>query len=249
MINRVLWNQLIMNKKKQEIRQVIWKKLKDSNAASFPFPVEGRIPNYKGSPEAAALLTKTEFWNKAKIIKANPDSPQKYIRELALRYGKKIFMAVPKLAAAKPFLELDPCEIGNHREAASIKGAVKFGKAVSLGELPLIDLIITGSVAINRDGRRLGKGGGYSDMEYALAKTYGKITDATLIVTTVHPLQITDMDIPKEEHDITVEYIVTPGEVIKATGSYSSPEGIIREILSQQQINEIPALAEIIGSS
>ena len=47
-------------------------------------------------------------------------------------------------------------------------------------------------MAVNRDGTRLGKGPGYSDLEVALLAEAGLIGPATVIVTTVHPLQVLD---------------------------------------------------------
>ena len=77
-----------------------------------------------------------------------------------------------------------------------------------------MDLVVVGSVAVNRRGTRLGKGAGYSDIEIALLQEAGRIGPSTVIVTTVHPLQVIDEPIPETEHDFSVDLIVTPGEVI-----------------------------------
>ncbi len=235
-----------MNRKKQEIRNRIWKELKDTGEGAFPFPLDSRIPNFRGSRSAAELLSQQNFWKNSRTIKANPDSPQKRVRELALEDGKTIFMAVPKLRDAHPFRKLDPESINDVKKATSISGSMENGIAVSIDDMLHIDLIITGSVAVHRDGRRVGKGGGYSDIEFALARHYGKITGETIIATTVHPIQIVEDDIPKEEHDIPVDYIVTPHEVIETNTRYSRPEGIIPEILSQEYRYDIPCLSEFI---
>src|SRR3712207_8895655 len=42
---------------------------------------------------------------------------------------------------------------------------------------------------LNRDGVRVGKGGGYSDLELGLLIEAGLVDDSTTIATTVHPLQ------------------------------------------------------------
>lgn len=59
-------------------------------------------------------------------------------------------------------------------------------------ELRPIDRVIWGSVAVNRGGARVGKGGGYSDLEYALAFAAGKLSGDTPILTTIHALQLID---------------------------------------------------------
>jgi 5-formyltetrahydrofolate cyclo-ligase len=156
-------------------------------------------------------------------------------------------MAVPKLRDEKPFRELNPDKIRGIKKAVSIRGGMSFGIPTSVEQLPLIDLIIAGSVAVNKDGRRLGKGGGYSDLEFALASHYGKITDKTLIVTTVHSLQITDQDIPIEQHDIPVDFIITPETVIETKTRYPRTSGIFPEILTDDYIENIPVIARLLG--
>ena len=108
------------------------------------------------------------------MLKINPDSPQRAIRQRALAEGKIIYMAVPRLRSAKPFIELDPKKLDcSPYAASSIKGADHYGRPVTFNQVRKIDLIVCGSVAVNRTGARVGKGGGYSDLEFALL-TQGK---------------------------------------------------------------------------
>jgi 5-formyltetrahydrofolate cyclo-ligase len=52
------------------------------------------------------------------------------------------------------------------------------------------DLAVTGCVAAGDDGARLGEGRRFADHEYALASAAGLIRAGTIVVTTVHELQI-----------------------------------------------------------
>lgn len=218
----------------------------EQRVGAFPFPLEGRIPNFKGSNDAARRLQKLDVWKRAGTVKANPDAPQLKARELALVDGKRLFMAVPRLRDMHPFREIVPPGDTKPRKTVSISGSKKYGHPRKVEELPEIDLIITGSVAVHRDGRRLGKGGGYSDLEFALALESGRVTERTTIVTTVHPLQVTEEDIPFEKHDIPLDYIITPDEVIETDTGYARPKGIIREILSDEYQANIPVLEELL---
>ena len=57
------------------------------------------------------------------------------------------------------FIILEPESArGREAEAATIKGAFKHGKIAA--EIPEVDLVVEGSVAIDTHGNRLGKGGG-----------------------------------------------------------------------------------------
>lgn len=227
---------------KEELRHKIWTRMVEQEVGAFPFPLEGRIPNFKGSNEAAKKAAGLDAWKAASHVKANPDSPQLKLRELAMADGKRLFMAVPRLRDENPFREIVPDSDTRPARAVSIKGSRKYGQPRSVSDLPEIDLIVTGSVAVHPDGRRLGKGGGYSDLEFALLQEFGKVTTDTVIMTTVHPLQIIKEDIPFRRHDIPVDYIVTANGVTETDTSYDRPKGVIKELLSPEYLQQIPAL-------
>ena len=226
---------------KQEIRERVWAELSERGAARFP-GARGRIPNLPGAEAAARRLAGLPKWEAARALKCNPDSPQLPVRTLALQHGKRVYMAVPRLREDRPFLLLDPDVLTVHpRKAASIKGSAAAGRAVRIDEMPHIDLIVCGTVAVNREGVRIGKGGGYSDLEFALTRQTGIVGDDTVIATTVHPLQVLDEDLPETDHDFRVDLVVTPEEVIRCPRS-KRPDGILWDHLDQATIEAIPAL-------
>lgn len=73
------------------------------------------------------------------------------------------------------------------RKASSIKGASRNARRLSVDDLKPVDLVVVGAVAVDRSGTRLGKGGGFSDLEYAVALEAGLTEASTPVVTTVHP--------------------------------------------------------------
>jgi 5-formyltetrahydrofolate cyclo-ligase len=228
---------------KDQVRKAVWKAMEREGVSRFP-GAEGRIPNFAGAKLAAERLAAHRTWKRAQIVKANPDSPQTHARRLALEQGKTVVMAVPRLRDQHPFRVLDPRKLSRNaiREAATIKGALRHGKLVALEEIPEIDFVLTGSVAVNLNGARVGKGGGFSDLEYGILIDAGKIDEHTVIATTVHPIQILRENLQVTSHDLPVDLIATPRAVIEVDGAYSRPRGILWDHLQPPQIREIPIL-------
>ena len=210
--------------------------------ARFP-GARGRIPNFTGAERAAERLAELDEWATATALKCNPDLPQLPVRVRALVEGKLVFLSVPRLREADPFLLLDPDQLDvPPRRAASIKGSGEHGRPAGLADLPHLDLVVCGSVAVARTGQRVGKGGGYADLELALAVEEGLVDDRTVVATTVHPLQVVDGDLPQEPHDLTLDLIVTPDEVIR-TGRSGPRPGLDWDALDEEKIAAIPVLA------
>ena len=221
----------------------MWDAMEKEGVSRFPGAHE-RIPNFANARGASERLARHPAWDKAKTIKANPDAPQTHSRRLALEQGKTVVMAVPRLRDAHPFRLLDPAKLSEKklREAATIKGALRLGAVIDVEQVPKLDLILCGSVAVNLKGARIGKGGGFSDLEYALLAVAGKVSDRTAIVTTVHPLQVLTENLPATRHDIPVDLIVTPRAAIEVERAFERPAGILWDHLQPPQIHEIPVL-------
>ncbi|MBI4590214.1 MAG: 5-formyltetrahydrofolate cyclo-ligase [Candidatus Rokubacteria bacterium] len=230
---------------KQDLREATWRLLEVYQAARFP-GAKGRIPNFVGAERAALALAALSVWKRARVIKVNPDAPQIPVRRMALREGKIVYMAVPRLRVEECFIELDPSRLGkNLARASTIGGADRFGTPVRVDEVKPLDLIVCGSVAVNGQGARVGKGGGYSDLEFGLLREVGAVSGRTPILTTVHPLQIVPQPIEMLPHDISVDWIVTPDGPLRCGASHPKPRGIYWECLSEEQIAVIPVLGPL----
>jgi len=229
---------------KQQIRERVWKLLDDRKISTFPRPVRGRIPNVRGADEASELLAQTPEWQAARIIKVNPDAPQRGVRHRALLHNKVLLMPTPRLRAG--FLLIDPKRLGRNRlfAASSIKGASELGRPIGLNELPEIDLLVFGSVAVSEAGDRVGKGEGYAELEFATLRTLGLIPDDVTIATTVNDAQIVDA-IPREPFDVTLDLICTPTRVIRPIARGPRPPGVLWDALPADRRAEMPILEEL----
>ncbi len=231
---------------KAEARELVWRTMKRRGVSRFP-GTTGRIPNFVGAERAALHLQRLTAWRRARVVKINPDAPQLPVRRLALREGKVVYVAVPRLRALDCFLELDPARLGRHLlQAASINGAETFGRPIRLEAVPPIELIVCGAVAVNGQGARVGKGGGFADLEYALLAETGKVGARTPIVTTVHPVQVLPQALEMCAHDIPLDVAVTPDGPLAFTAAFPRPRGLYREALAPEKIAEIPVLRRLL---
>lgn len=227
---------------KNAARQHVWQTLQDEKAAAFPFPPTGRIPNFAGAAEAARRLMDHPWFKAVRRIKCNPDAPQRPLRELALRVGIELLIPTPRLSGG--FRLLDPGKIpeAHYRKAVTLSGADRWGRKIPVFDLPRVDLIVTGSVAVTRQGKRCGKGHGYGDLEYAILRELNH--PAVRVVTTTHPLQLVD-DFPVDGHDLPLHLIITPEETIEVSNPPVAPAGVDWGRLSDSDLDAMPVLREL----
>jgi 5-formyltetrahydrofolate cyclo-ligase len=233
---------------KQALRERVWDGLEESGAARFPFPPHGRIPNFAGADAAADRLADLDTWDSAETIKANPDAPQLPVRRAALRAGKTVYMAVPRLAEEACFLRLDPDEIEDIDHATTVGGSAEAGVQVGPEDLDPVDLVVSGSVAVTERGERVGKGKGYSDLEFALLREFGLVDDDTTTATTVHERQVVDEAVPTDAHDVPIDRIVTPERTVRTSSPAGKPAGIDWDALDDERLAAIPVLDRLRGA-
>ncbi|MEF8831671.1 MAG: 5-formyltetrahydrofolate cyclo-ligase [Halobacteriales archaeon] len=226
---------------KQQLREQVWGQLEDRGEARFPFPPHGRIPNFAGADRAAGRLTDLDAWRSAAVVKSNPDAPQLPVRRAALRAGKTVYMAVPRLREEKCFLRLAPEEVDDVDHATTVGGSAEVGVQVGPEEMPPVDLVVSGSVAVTETGRRVGKGEGYSDLEFAVLREFGLVDDETTTATTVHELQVVEDPVETGAHDVPMDAIVTPERTIRP-GPSDKPAGVDWGLLDDGAIEEMPVL-------
>ena len=233
---------------KWAIREEVWTALETARVVKGK-TVHDKIPHFLGCEDVIAQIEDLPEWEAARAIKSNPDQAQRPLRRLALEQGKLLYMAVPRLKSERVFIELDPSRPDvDAGKASTISGAFKVGRPVYVAEMQPVDLVVSGSVAVNRRGVRIGKGGGFADLEYGLAAAAGILTRETPVLTTVHPMQVLDEDLPWTQHDVPLDIVVTVDEVIRCDrsgGEIPRPVGIYWEDLDERKIRSIPLLVKL----
>ncbi|KAG7297240.1 hypothetical protein JYU34_019180 [Plutella xylostella] len=217
----------------------------------FPRPVYNRIPNFKGAPEAAAKLAELDVFKNADTVKVNPDKPQESVRVFSLEQQKTLYVPVPRLQTGfLNRLELPEGETGPAaiRKAVSRNGMETYGKPVGIEESGVsLDLVVMGSVAVSKEGYRIGKGKGYGDLEFGLMMHMKAIKPSTVVVTTVHDSQVFDT-LPAElfgPHDVPIDIIITPTQVIETQRMSQRPTGILWHLLSSRRLALMPVLGQL----
>ena len=207
-----------LKEEKDSIRKSIYDKLFNEGYSNRPKGDYGKIPDFKGSEIAAKLLASTDEWKNSKTIFSSPDSAQIPVRYIALIENKNLIMASPNLEHGYLFLEGSKLD-GREREASTKEGAFKhctrffeFGGEDSFDIA--IDMVVEGSVGVDRLGNRIGKGKGFADREIEDLFKKNIINDDTPLVTTIHPFQLVDF-IPMESHDMKLNMIVSTEEIIR----------------------------------
>ncbi|MFH7903430.1 MAG: 5-formyltetrahydrofolate cyclo-ligase [Candidatus Aenigmatarchaeota archaeon] len=186
-------------KNKQEVREFVWKKLKESNECLFP--CYGKIPNFKGVEKTILKVLESEEFKKSKRIFISPDTPQRILLNFVNLNEKEVYIATPRLKQG--FIKVTI-------NSANLVKVLESG--LKIDNLPRIDFALIGSVAVDVKGNRIGKGGGYGDREIKILREGNQ---KIIIATNVHDLQVfDDLSYLIEKHDEKVNLIFTPTKVI-----------------------------------
>ncbi|NXF64263.1 MTHSD protein, partial [Ciccaba nigrolineata] len=240
---------------KGDVREKVWDYLEASGLADFPRPVHRRIPNFKGSRQACCSIKELDVFNRAHEVKVDPDKPLEGVRLAALQARKTLLVPTPRLRTGLFNKIVPPSGATKEilRICATSQGIKEYSVPVGLDGKARVDLVVVGSVAVSEKGWRIGKGEGYADMEYAMMVSMGAVQEDTPVVTIVHDCQASEnirSRVTKElldDHDLTVDYILTPTRTIKTNCKRPKPQGIIWHKASfiYEMLGKIPILKNL----
>ncbi|XP_027322635.3 methenyltetrahydrofolate synthase domain-containing protein isoform X1 [Anas platyrhynchos] len=230
------------------VRELVWGYLESSGLADAPRPVHGRIPNFKGSHQACCSIKELDAFSRASVIKVDPDKPLEGVRLAALQARKTLLVPTPRLRSGLFNRIVPPAGATKEilRICSTSRGIKEYSVPVGLDGKVRVDLVVVGSVAVSEKGWRIGKGEGYADMEYAMMVSMGAVKEETPVVTIVHDCQV--LDISEElldDHDLTVDYILTPTRTIKTNCKRPKPQGILWHKVSYEMLAKIPILKSL----
>jgi len=223
---------------KAGIREEIW--------AMMSADSHGSIPTFPGQNKAAERLRGLTIYQRAGTIMVPPDQAQLQVRVNALMDGKRLIMATPGLRDGFYLLHKGEIKARDWKQAARSSGVRRFGKRLGTAreEIGHIDLLATGAVAVDLKGGRVGKGSGYFDLEYMILQEIGSVNEGTPICALVDDLQVRE-EVPMEEKDVAVDFIVTPTRVIQIERRLERPAKILWDLLAERTIKGMRPLKEL----
>ena len=167
-------------------------------------------------------------------MKVAPDKPQEEVRRVVLERGKQLLVPTPRLMNSN-----------------SLLNRVSLGPDRSKQEIKLLasrrELVVVGSVAVDKLGHRARKGEGFTDLEFGLAASYGMVDQNTVVVSTVHDCQVAESlhEDMFAGHDLPVDIILTTSQMIRVANKLNKPKGILWDLLTEQKISRTPLLQTI----
>lgn len=181
---------------KRSIRVQCWKKIQNEKIATNNRFIFNRITNFVDAEAAAQRLAETPEFKNATKIKINLDRSQEPIKLLVINAKKELYVAPARnseaiLARIEPPADADEETI---KKVVFPSAVTEFGKELTFDTDLKLDMIVIGSVAVDREGRHIGKGNGYVDLDFGILAHRGIVTKDTLVVTTVHDIQVRNYD-------------------------------------------------------
>ncbi|XP_023244890.1 methenyltetrahydrofolate synthase domain-containing protein [Copidosoma floridanum] len=237
-------------KTKQSFREKMWVHMaKEKLTRSFR-SLCSRIPFFNGYDEATKRLTELNEYKEAKLLMISPDKPQESVIIASLQQKKEVLIPRPRLLSglfyrvksAADLPEEEAKDVVVRYDIKQVQTPINFHSK----DLK-VDMLVLGSVCVNKAGYRIGEGEGFVDLEYAILSKMKAVDENTIIVTTVHDCQILD-DLPNElfePHDVAVDVIITPTQTIVVNPKLKRPNDIIWSNISEKRLERIPILKEI----
>lgn len=234
---------------KRSLRVQTWKKIQENKYGVGFNAIFNRIPGFVDSDKAAALLAETDEFKKATNVKVNIDRALHAAKLQTLVANKNLYLPATRDSSAiclKVDVPADATE-EQKKEILHVQDMQQHRTEINLDNKVTFDMVIIGSVVVSREGHRIGRGNGFTDLDIGLLIEIGAITKDTVIATLVHDVQVVDT-LPHhlfQKYDTPVDMIVTPTNVIRVAKRLPRPAGIFWELLSERRLKIVPILKDL----
>lgn len=216
----------------------------------FHWDFSSFIADFDGSDACAVAVRELPAYTRGDLLFITPDNSTEALRRQAMDDGRPFLMTT--YGIGRGFLYLDPVDVpaGEHRYAATLDGMDRYARPIAIDELRTFDrvgLLVTGGSAVSANGVRFGKGHGYFDLEWAMLSEVGLTDSSSEIADVVHDCQVVDAELEGEEHDVPVDWIVTPTRTLRVADSGRMPGVIHWDLLETSPLRLIPPIQELLA--
>ena len=193
------------------------------------------------SGRAAELLRREPFYRASPRILVSPVPALQQVRINCLVDGKELIVPGPGLKDG--FYLLKPYAVPFHAlpHAVSIKGLAAAGRRLSRAEVEKLSLalLVTGAVAVDRLGNRLGDGLGFFDLSWAVLAELGALQSDAAVAACVNEAQIVEKPLPVACWDVPADIIVTEKDVYPAPHGSPAPRRLFWQHLPERRTRKI----------
>jgi len=214
----------------------------------FHWDFSSFIADFEGSDECARRIRSLDSYRMGGAVFITPDNSTEALRAQVIADGRPVLMTT--YGIVRGFLALDAGSVkaGQEAYAATLDGMDRHARPVTLAQIspwgPL-RLLVTGGSAVSTNGVRFGKGHGFFDLEWAILSEIGVVDDDTEIACVVHDCQVVDESLSGEDHDVPVDWIITPTRSIHVDAPGRRPGRVRWEMLEGSQLGGVPPLREL----
>jgi 5-formyltetrahydrofolate cyclo-ligase len=235
---------------KSDVRGRVWRDLLKVAVpdSRFHYDFGEFIADFEGGDAACERLTSHPSYQAAQLIFIAPDNCIERLRRRALHDGKTVLMTTYSIKRGFWLLEPDAIGTENFHLASLLDTMERYARPVTLSEIgggPSVDMMVTGTGAINRKGVRFGKGHGFFDVEWAMLFEMGRIHAGTHAAAVVHDCQVLEQELVPEDYDTVVDTIFTPTRTIEVEDPHKPVCGILWDRLDPKMLATIPPLQEL----
>jgi 5-formyltetrahydrofolate cyclo-ligase len=231
-------------------RERIWDELAKVGRpdSRFHWDFSSFICDFEGSDACAAAVRALAAYQRGGLLFITPDNSTEALRAQVMADGRSFLMTT--YGIGRGFLLLDPADVPptEHRYAATLDGMDRYARPVTLAQLrggsPLT-LLVTGGSAVSSNGVRFGKGHGYFDLEWAMLSEIGLVDADSEIADVVHDCQLVDERLAGEDHDVPVDWIVTPTRTLRVPDPAREIGRVRWDMLVDSPLSNIPPIQEL----
>lgn len=127
-------------------------------------------------------------------IKVNLDRAQEPVKLEVIKAGKNLYVPPFKETGSTALFTKVLCptdaDLNTQKNIVRLRGPEESREDIGIDTDIKLDILVVGSCAVSKKGQRIGKGNGYVDLDFGLLAQLGVLTDKTLVVTTVHEIQV-----------------------------------------------------------